>query len=160
MAALAAPLHIPLPPIAAFRQPLPEDSHIRIFEYSVFMSALPSLPQQPETAGFDPLLRQELEDLTAGVCRALNDPKRLMLLYAVADQGRSVGELSGLLHVPQSNVSQHLAVLRDRGLVDVARDGNRSIYTVRDGRVVEAIDILRRVMSDELDRRRALRGGV
>ena len=55
----------------------------------------------------------------------------------------------------QSNVSQHLAVLRDRGLVDAERDGNRAIYTLRDRRLVGAIDLLRQVMNDELDRRLA-----
>lgn len=110
--------------------------------------------------GFDPQLKQELEDLTAGVCRALSDPKRLMILYALAERPRSVGALCGLIDASQSNVSQHLAVLRDRGLVDAARDGTRIIYTLRDPRLVDAIDTLRRVVSDELDRRRALRGAI
>ncbi len=106
---------------------------------------------------FDPKLREELEDLTAGVCRALNDPKRLMILYALAEDPRSVGDLSRLLDMSQSNVSQHLAVLRDRGLVDAERNGNRAIYTLRDRRLVGAIDLLREVMNDELDRRLGLR---
>src|SRR5688572_18447579 len=45
----------------------------------------------------DPNLRAELEELTASVCRALNDPKRSLLLYAVAQEPRSVGELGELL---------------------------------------------------------------
>jgi ArsR family transcriptional regulator, virulence genes transcriptional regulator len=106
----------------------------------------------------DPNLRAELEELTASVCRALNDPKRLLLLYAVAQEPRSVGELGELLGASQSNVSQHLAVLRDGGLVDAARDANRVIYSLRDARVVDAIDLLRGVMNDELARRHALRG--
>lgn len=106
---------------------------------------------------FDPHLREELEDLTAGVCRALSDPKRLMILYALADGPRSVGELADLLEVSQPNVSQHLGLLRDRGLVDTERDANRVIYTLRHRRLVRAIDLLRGVMNDELDRRRAIR---
>lgn len=109
--------------------------------------------------GFDPLLRAELEELTASVCRALNDPKRLMILYALAEEPRAVSDLCTALEVSQSNVSQHLAVLRDRGLVDTERAGNRIIYTLRDPMVVEAIDLLRRVMSEELERRRAIRAG-
>lgn len=108
---------------------------------------------------FDARLRVELEELTAGVCRALSDPKRLMILYALADGPRAVGELAELLEVSSSNVSQHLGLLRDRGLVDAERDANRVIYTLRDRRVIGAIDTLRAVMSDELDRRRAIRAG-
>jgi ArsR family transcriptional regulator len=109
------------------------------------------------TDGPDPNLRAELEDLTAGVCRALNDPKRLLILYALAARPQSVNELCDEVGVSQSNVSQHLAVLRDRGLVDTARDANRVIYSLRDRRVVKAIDLLRKVMNDELDRRQSLR---
>jgi ArsR family transcriptional regulator len=107
--------------------------------------------------GLDPNLREELEELTAGVCRALNDPKRLLILYALAAGPRAVTELADVLGVSQSNVSQHLAVLRDRGLVETARDANRVIYALRDRRVVDAIDLLRDVMNDELARRHSLR---
>jgi len=102
-------------------------------------------------------LRTELDELTASMCKALNDPKRLAVLYALAGGSYSVTELSGLLEVSQSNLSQHLAVLRDRGLVDTERIGNKVIYTLRDQRVVEAIDLLRAVMNDEVARRHALR---
>jgi ArsR family transcriptional regulator len=108
---------------------------------------------------FGARLREELEELTAGVCRALSDSKRLMILYALADQPRAVGELADLLEVSPSNASQHLGLLRDRGLVDAQREANRVIYTLRDRRVVEAIDVLRAIMSDDLDRRRAIRAG-
>lgn len=105
----------------------------------------------------DPNLRAELEELTASICRALNDPKRLLILYAVAHRPRSVSELADLLGVSHSNVSQHLAVLRDGGVVEAARDANRVIYSLRDKRVVRAIDLLRGVMNDELVRRQSLR---
>lgn len=102
-------------------------------------------------------LRTELDELTASMCKALNDPKRLAALYALAGGSYSVTELCGLLEVSQSNLSQHLAVLRDRGLVDTERIGNKVIYTLRDRRVVKAIDLLRAVMNDEVARRHALR---
>ncbi len=108
---------------------------------------------------FDVRLREELEELTAGVCRALSDPKRLMILYALADRPRAVGELAELLEVSPSNASQHLGLLRDRGLVDAEREANRVIYALRDRRVIKAIDTLRAVMGDELDRRQAIRAG-
>lgn len=102
-------------------------------------------------------MRQELDDLTSGMCRALNDPKRLAILYALAGGSFSVSELCECLEVSQSNLSQHLSVLRDRGLVDTHRKGNRVFYSLRDHRVVEAIDLLRSVMNDELSRRQAFR---
>ena len=105
----------------------------------------------------DPNLRAELEELTASICRALNEPKRLLILYALAARPESVTGLSDELGLSHSNVSQHLAVLRDGGLVETERDANRVIYSLRDLRVVKAIDLLRNVMNDELARRQALR---
>ena len=113
--------------------------------------------RRPRANGMiDDNLRAELEELTASVCRALNDPKRLMILYALGNEPRSVGDLCELLDLSQSNVSQHLAVLRDRGIVDSTRDANRVIYSLRDRRVLTAIDLLRNVMNDEAARRHSL----
>jgi ArsR family transcriptional regulator len=68
-----------------------------------------------------------------------------------------VSELCDLIEAPQSNTSQHLAVLRDRGLVEAERQGNNVVYSLRHPKVIDAIDILRGVMSDELERQTALR---
>jgi ArsR family transcriptional regulator len=109
------------------------------------------------TATIDPKLRLELDQLVAEMCKALNEPKRLMVLYALAERPRSVGELAAYLEAPQSNTSQHLAVLRDRGLVDVERRGNRLIYSLRYPKVIEAVDVLRGILSEEIARQHALR---
>jgi DNA-binding transcriptional ArsR family regulator len=105
----------------------------------------------------DSLLRQELDELVASMCKALNDPKRLLLLYALRSGRYTVSELCELIEAPQSNTSQHLAVLRDRGLVEAERQGNNVVYSLRHPKVIDAIDILRGVMSDELERQTALR---
>ena len=105
----------------------------------------------------DPLLRQELDELGARMCKALNDPKRLLVLYALADGPHTVTELCEVLDAPQSNTSQHLAVLRDRGLIEAERHGNSVLYSLRHKKVLAAIDLLREVMADELDRQQALR---
>ena len=102
-------------------------------------------------------LRQELEDLSSSMCKALNDPKRLMVLYTLRDGEYTVGELSKLMGIPQSNTSQHLAVLRDRGLVEAERVGNTVLYSLRHPKVLEAVDLLRDVMGDEISRRQGLR---
>ncbi|MDA8284496.1 MAG: metalloregulator ArsR/SmtB family transcription factor [Actinomycetota bacterium] len=102
-------------------------------------------------------LRLELEELVAGMCKALNDPKRLLVLYALRDSPRTVGQLSELLEAPQANTSQHLAVLRDRGLLESERRGTSVVYSLRHPKVLDAIEILRDVMVDEVDRLQALR---
>lgn len=106
-------------------------------------------------AVLSPQLRLELQDLVAGMCKAINDPKRLLVMYALSDGPLAVGELSSLLDSSQSNVSQHLAVLRSAGMVDTERVGSSVMYSLRHPTVIAAIDLLRGISRDELDRRRA-----
>jgi ArsR family transcriptional regulator len=110
-----------------------------------------------KTTRLDPQLRAELEELHARICKALNDPKRLLLLYALGESPRTVSELCELLDAPQANISQHLGVLRDRGVVDATRNGNSVRYSLRHAKVLGAIDLLREVMADEFERQHALR---
>jgi ArsR family transcriptional regulator, virulence genes transcriptional regulator len=110
-----------------------------------------------ERVEIDALLRQELDELVASMCKALNDSKRLLLLYALRFGSHTVSELCQVIEAPQSNTSQHLAVLRDRGLVEAERQGNNVVYSLRHPKVIDAIDMLRAVMSDELERQRAMR---
>ena len=62
---------------------------------------------------------------------ALQDPTRRAILHRLRRGPRSVGELAGALPVSQPAVSQHLAVLREAGLVTSRREGRRSMYTLR-----------------------------
>lgn len=112
------------------------------------------------TPRLDARLRAELEELHARICKALNDPKRMLLIYALSESPRTVSELCEMLDAPQSNISQHLGILRDRGVVDATRNGNSVRYSLRHPKVVDAIDVLREVMADEFDRQQALRQPV
>lgn len=101
-------------------------------------------------------VRNEIYELHARLCKALADPKRLLIINALRDGQKSVGELTTELDLSQSNVSQHLAVLRERGVVSANRDGNNVFYSLKDVRVVEALDLLRAVMASQLNRRSEL----
>jgi ArsR family transcriptional regulator len=103
-------------------------------------------------------VRLEMEELVSNMCMALNDPKRLMVIWALSNGAMSVGEISTALGLPQANVSQHLAILRTRGLVDTERKGNSIFYTLRYPRLVEAVDMLRGVLREEIARRNGLLG--
>lgn len=102
----------------------------------------------------DQALRSELDELVAGLCKGLNDSKRLLLLYALSDGPHTVSELSDVVGTPQSNTSQHLAVLRTAGMVDSERRGNSVVYSLRHPKVIDAINTLREILADEVGRRR------
>ena len=98
-------------------------------------------------------LRAELVQLTSTLCHALNDPKRLFILHALAAGPSSVSALAESVDASVANVSQHLAVLRERGLVDTERDGLSIIYSLRYPELIDIIGELRAILRTELTRR-------
>jgi DNA-binding transcriptional ArsR family regulator len=102
----------------------------------------------------DESLEQEITQLHSGVCSALADATRIRILYSLSERSCNVTELSESLGVPQPTTSRHLKVLRERDLVDSEREGTSVIYTLRDRRLIQALDLLRAVVR-EVNQRRA-----
>jgi DNA-binding transcriptional ArsR family regulator len=75
------------------------------------------------------------ERATAGKDRffAIGDQNRRHILELLSVSDRSVGELAGELGITQPSTSQHLALLREVGLVDFTKHGNSSIYRIVPG---------------------------
>ncbi|MGD0878124.1 MAG: metalloregulator ArsR/SmtB family transcription factor [Anaerolineales bacterium] len=101
-------------------------------------------------------LVQEITQLHADFCSALADSTRLILLYALANGPRNVSELTQELGQPQPTISRHLKNLRDRGLVIATRQGMMVQYSLADKRVIDALDILRSIMRDNIQKRASL----
>ena len=78
----------------------------------------------------------------AAVGRALADPKRLCVLESLAVGELSVSDLSARVGCQIPNMSQHLAVLRNVGLVTSRRDGTTILYRLADPRVLEAYRLI------------------
>lgn len=95
-------------------------------------------------------LRDEYYELHASVCKGLADPKRLLILDALRDGEKSVSDICQMVDLPQSNVSQHLAVMRNKGLVITRRDGKRVFYSVSSPKINQALDLLLDVMRDHV----------
>ena len=100
--------------------------------------------------------KTEIQLLHAEVCQALADPTRIMLLYLLAEGSKNVGEISTTLDINQPTISRHLKVLRERGMVHTERIGTTILYSLADQRVIEALDLLRAVMTDNLLQKTAL----
>ncbi len=65
-----------------------------------------------------------------GLLKAMANPVRLMVLCQLAEGEKSVGELESVVEVSQSALSQHLALLRSRGLVRPRRAGQTVFYAL------------------------------
>jgi ArsR family transcriptional regulator len=95
-------------------------------------------------------LGQEVGLLHARVCSALADPKRILMLYLLSKRGHFVNEIAETLDLPQPTVSRHLRVLRERELVHTERQGTAVCYTLADERIIQALNLMRAIVSSQL----------
>ena len=86
--------------------------------------------------------------LHAELCKVLTDPKRLLLIDALRDAERCVGELAQQIGMSLPNASQHLSVLRHAGLVEARREGTTVHYRLVEPRIADACDIVHRIVAD------------
>ena len=81
--------------------------------------------------------------------RILGHPARLSVIAILAEGERSVNDLAGLVGVSQSNLSQHLALLKDRGIIDSVREGHQVFYRIANPRVMEFMRLMEELFCHE-----------
>ena len=94
--------------------------------------------------------RMPLFKLQARICKTLADPKRLMIIHELREGEMSVSQLVSSLGLPQANVSQHLAILRERGIVTTRREGTTIHYSLANPKIGEACDLVQGVLEEQL----------
>jgi DNA-binding transcriptional ArsR family regulator len=77
--------------------------------------------------------------------KAMSHPLRLKILCTLGDQEVSVQDIVENVGTSQSNISQHLAILRDKGILTSRKDANRVFYRVGDSRTLQLIGMMREV---------------
>jgi ArsR family transcriptional regulator len=91
-----------------------------------------------------PSRRESLRRFKAGVFQVLGHPTRIHIAECLRDGEMSVNAIQHLVGVEPANLSQHLALLRGKGLVVTRRQGNQIFYSLRDPLLVEVLDKMRR----------------
>lgn len=91
-----------------------------------------------------------LRQFKAEFFKALGHPMRILILETLRGGPSSVGRLAEAIGAPESSISQHLAVLRSRGIVVTERRGTSVIYRVRDTELFELLDNARRIFNGNL----------
>lgn len=87
-------------------------------------------------------------DLQAKLFRGFSDPSRLAILQALRDSPLNVSEIVEITGLSQSNTSNHLACLRECGLVVSEQDWRYVIYRLSDDRVGELLDLAESLLAD------------
>lgn len=77
--------------------------------------------------------------------KAIAHPLRLKILCVLGDKEVSVQDIVADVGTSQSNISQHLAILRDKGVLSTRKDANRVYYRIGDPRTIKLVDMMREV---------------
>jgi ArsR family transcriptional regulator len=93
----------------------------------------------------DVLVKEEDIDRASRSLKAISHPLRLKILCVLGDKEVSVQDIVDNVGTSQSNISQHLAILRDKGILASRKDANRVYYRVGDYRTLRLISMMQEV---------------
>lgn len=94
-----------------------------------------------------------LYDLQSEICKILASPKRIEIINVLKAGEKTVSEIVDILGIPKPNASQHLAVMRHKGILKSRREGVNIFYSIANPKVVQACSLMREVLSDILAER-------
>ena len=95
----------------------------------------------------------KLYQVHAEICKVFSNPTRLEILNLLRDKERSVTELIKKSKLSQTNISQHLAIMKSKGIVMSNRKGNHIFYKLSNPKIIKAFDIIRDVLIERLKER-------
>jgi len=93
---------------------------------------------------------KEIYEIHANICQCLANPKRLEIINTLRDKELSATEIAEKIGISSANASQHLAIMRNKGILKSRRDG------VSNPKVITACDIMREVLFEYLNEKQSL----
>ncbi|MEE9151100.1 MAG: metalloregulator ArsR/SmtB family transcription factor [Thermoplasmata archaeon] len=97
-------------------------------------------------------MEKKLYEMHAEICKIFTSPKRLEIIDLLQNEEKSVSELLAATGLSQSNVSQHLGVLREKGVVVARREGNTIFYRIANPKILEACRLMREVLLERMNK--------
>ena len=101
--------------------------------------------QTEEQIDYSSLDQQKDVETASRSLKAMSHPLRLMILCKLGEDEFSVQDIVDNVGTSQSNISQHLAILRDKGILSARKDANKVFYKVADFKTLKLIDMMREV---------------
>ncbi len=98
-----------------------------------------------DAPSFSLIDKQEHIEMAARALKAIAHPLRLKILCVVGDQEACVQDIVEAVGTSQSNISQHLAILREKGVLLTRKDANRVFDRVGDQRTLQLVRMMREV---------------
>jgi len=93
---------------------------------------------------------KHLYKIHAEMCKVFSNPTRLEILNLLGDKEMSVTGLIEKTKLSQANISQHLSIMKSKGIVISDRKGKNIYYRLTNPKIIKAFDIIREVLSERL----------
>ncbi len=94
---------------------------------------------------------RQIYKLHASICHILANPKRLEIIDKLRARELSVTALAEALEISQANLSQHLSIMRQRGIVTSRREGLNVFYKLSNPKIIQACELMRQVLLEYLE---------
>jgi len=95
-------------------------------------------------------------EIHAEICKVFSNPTRLEILNLLREKEMTVTALMKKTGLSQVNISQHLAIMKYKGIVTARRDGKNIHYKITYPRIIKAFDIIREVLTERLKENRQM----
>ena len=95
-------------------------------------------------------MEKRIYELHAEICKTLANPLRLEIINALRGGEKKVNELASIVKVSQSNISQHLTIMRQKNIVSTRREGSHIYYALAYPEMIKACEIIRDVLQKQL----------
>ncbi|MBC8401664.1 MAG: winged helix-turn-helix transcriptional regulator [Candidatus Marinimicrobia bacterium] len=89
-------------------------------------------------------------EMQAGVCVALGNAKRIQIIDLLQDGEKTAGSLREAMGIPKANLSQHLNVMKSKGIVQSRRQGTSMYYRITNHKIITACQLMREVLIEQL----------
>lgn len=99
---------------------------------------------------------EDIYKLHSDICKTLANPLRLKIINVLEDKERSAGCLLKTMEISKANLSQHMGILIQKGVVQARKQGKNVFYRLTDERITKACALMREVMIKNLKKSRAI----
>jgi ArsR family transcriptional regulator len=94
---------------------------------------------------------KELYEMHADFCKFMGNAKRIEILFLLGEEELCVEDLATKMEVPIPNISQHLAIMRDKGVVASRRAGTKIYYHLANQKTLQACILMREAMIERME---------
>jgi ArsR family transcriptional regulator, virulence genes transcriptional regulator len=93
---------------------------------------------------------EKIYELQADICKTFSNAKRMEIINVLKDKEMSASDLLEEIGLSKANLSQHMGVLRSKGVVLARREGLNIFYRISNPKIIQACNLMREVLLDQL----------